>query len=128
MFLKSFGGVVAAFTFSFSGTAIAQITNNNLYIQVGSDRNGDPITLDLASVKGSEYILLQQHGGGTTQTTLRASCSQGRLFSKKFSLYTSTGELISNEKTEREIFPKPGTPDAVSMEIVCRGVNTRSSQ
>ncbi len=123
MFLKSFGSLVTVFALSLGSTAIAQASNSNLYIQVGSDGNGEPIVLDLASIKGNEYILLQKHGNGKAQTTLRAACGQGRLFSNRLSVYTSAGQLIRDDQTKREIFPKPGTPEANAMEIVCRGAN-----
>ncbi|MBH8553260.1 hypothetical protein I8751_12935 [Nostocaceae cyanobacterium CENA357] len=123
MFLKSFGSLITVFALSLGSTAIAQANNNNLYIQVGSDGNGEPIVLDLASIKGNEYILLQKHDKGTAQTTLRAACGQQRLFSKRLSVYTSAGHLIRDDQTKREIFPKPGTPEANAMEIVCRGAN-----
>jgi hypothetical protein len=125
MFLKSFGSLVTVFALSLSSTAIAQTNNNNLYIQVGSDRNGEPIVLDLASVKGNEYILLQKHGNGTAKSTLHAACSQRRLFSQRLSVYTSAGQLTRDDQTKREIFPKPGTPEANAMEIVCRGANVK---
>ncbi|WP_193196210.1 hypothetical protein [Nostoc sp. MG11] len=120
MFLKRFSGVVAVIALSVSGTAIAQTTNNYIYIEVGADSHGNPITLDLSSIKGTEYILLHKHNAQTVKTTLYASCSEGRLFSKRISLYTLTGRLTSDNKTEREIFLKPGTADAGSMEIVCQ--------
>jgi hypothetical protein len=120
MFLKRFSSVVAVIALSVSGTAIAQTTNNYIYIEVGADSHGNPITLDLSSIKGTEYILLYKHGDKTIKTTLFASCNEGRLFSKRVSLYTSTGRLTSDNHTEREIFPKPGTADAGSMDIVCQ--------
>ncbi|BAZ47796.1 hypothetical protein NIES4103_04000 [Nostoc sp. NIES-4103] len=134
MFLKKFGGVVSVFAvgigiainLSFGSTAIAQTANSNLYIQVGSDINGEPIILDLASVKGSEYTLLRKHGDGTAQTTLSASCVQHRLFSKRFSFYNSAGKLIRDDKAKREIVLKRGTPESNSMEIVCQAADSRS--
>jgi len=119
--MKSFGSVVAVFAFSFSGTAIAETMNNFIYVQVGADTNGNPITLDLSSIKGTEYNLLHKHGSDTLQTTLHASCGEGRLFSTRVSLYTLTGKLTSDDKTVREIFPKPGTAEHDAMEIVCQG-------
>ncbi|NDJ23339.1 hypothetical protein GS682_17195 [Nostoc sp. B(2019)] len=120
MFLKRFSGVVVAIALSFTGTAIAQTTNNYIYIEVGADSHGNPITLDLSSIKGTEYILLHKRGDKTVKTTLYASCSERRLFSKRVSVYTSTGQLTSDNQTEREIFPKSGAADAGSMEIVCQ--------
>lgn len=130
MFLKKISGLVTVIILAFSSTAIAETIGNNAFfhIQVGSDSNGNPILLDLSSVKGTEYIISQKHGDGMAKTTLKAACSQGRLFSKRFSLYTSTGQLTSDNKIEREIFPQLGTADATSMEIVCRAADTRSSQ
>ncbi|MEA5505636.1 hypothetical protein VB735_21490 [Halotia wernerae UHCC 0503] len=125
MFLKSFGSLVAVFALSFDSTAIAQTSHNNLYIQVGSDINGHPIVLDLASVKGNEYMLLQKHGSGTVKRTLRAACGQRRLFSKRLSVYTSAGQLTRDDQTKQEIFPKPGTPEANAMEIVCQRANAQ---
>lgn len=107
---------------AFGSTAIAQTTPSNLYVQVGSDNNGEPILLDLASIKETEYIILQKHGDGMAQTTLLASCDRHSLVSKRLSLYNSTGQLMRDDKNKREIVPKPGTPEANSMEIVCRGV------
>ncbi len=125
MFLKSFGSVVTVFALSLGSTAIAQTNNNNLYIQVGSDVNGHPMALDLASVKENEYILVQKHGNGTLQTTFHAACGQRRLFSQRLSVYTSAGQLTRDDQAKREIFPKPGTPEANAMEIVCRGGNAQ---
>ncbi len=121
MVLKRLGCVVAAISLSLSSTAIAQTVNNFIYIEVGADSHGNPITLDLSSIKGTEYVILYEHGNQTVKTTLHASCGEGRLFSKRVSLYTLTGQLTSDDKTEREIFPKPGTADAGSMKIVCQG-------
>ncbi|WGV25610.1 hypothetical protein [Halotia branconii] len=125
MFLKSFGSLVAVFALSLGSTAIAQTSHNNLYIQVGSDGNGHPMALDLASIKGNEYTLVQKHSDGTAKRTLRAACGQRRLFSERLSIYTSVGKLTRDDQTKREIFPKPGTPEANSMEIVCRGRNAQ---
>ncbi|MDF2388442.1 hypothetical protein JMG10_43880, partial [Nostoc ellipsosporum NOK] len=130
MFLNKFASVVSVFTagvgiainLSLGSTAIAQ-TASNLYIQVGSDINSEPIILDLASVKGSEYTLLRKHGDGTAQTTLSASCVQHRLFSKRFSFYNSAGKLIRDDKAKREIVLKRGTPESNSMEIVCQAAD-----
>jgi hypothetical protein len=124
MFLQKFSSIVAVIALSFSGTVIAQTTNNYIYIEVGADNHGNPITLDLSSIKGTEYILLHKHGDKTVKTTLHASCSENRLFTKRVSLYTSTGHLTSDNKTEREIFPKPGTAYAGSMAIVCQAGQT----
>ncbi|AFY49712.1 hypothetical protein Nos7524_3939 [Nostoc sp. PCC 7524] len=120
MWLKKVGGLVAILSLSFSGIANAQTTNNTFYLQVGSNKNGDPIVLDVASVKGTEYTLLEQHGDTIIKRTLLAACSQGRLFSRKFALYASNGRLTRVDKVEQEIFPQPRTADANSMEIVCR--------
>ncbi|RCJ37899.1 hypothetical protein A6770_13995 [Nostoc minutum NIES-26] len=128
MFLKRFSGVVATIILSCGSTAIAQTTNNNLYIQVGSDSNGEPIILDLASIKGTEYIILQKHDDGMAQTNLRASCGQHRLVSTRLSIYNSTGKLTRDDKTKREISLKLGTPEANSMEIVCRGSEVRGGK
>ncbi|QSJ15049.1 hypothetical protein JYQ62_24735 [Nostoc sp. UHCC 0702] len=133
MFLNKFASVVSVFTagvgiainLSFGSIAIAQTANTNLYIQVGSDSNGEPIILDLASVKGSEYTLLRKYEDGTAQTTLSASCVQHRLFSKRFSFYNSTGKLIRDDKAKREIVLKSGTPESNSMEIVCQAGDSR---
>jgi hypothetical protein len=128
MFFKRFGGVVATIILSFSSTASAQTINNNLYIQVGSGSNGEPVILDLASIKGTEYVIIQKHGDGMTQTNLRASCGQHKLTSTRLSLYNSTGQLTRDDKTKREISFKLGTPEANSMEIVCRGAEARSGK
>ncbi|MEA5565890.1 hypothetical protein [Anabaena sp. UHCC 0399] len=120
MWFKKIGGLVALLSLSFSGIAIAETSKDNFYLQVGSNRNGDPIVLDLASVKGTEYTLLEQHGNGIARRTLRAACIQGRLFSRRLAVYGSNGHLHRVDKTEQEIFPKPRSADANSMEIVCR--------
>lgn len=126
MCLKKIGGLVAILSLSFSGIAIAETTKDNFYLQVGSNRNGDPIVLDLASVKGTEYTLLEQHGNGISRRTLRAVCSQGRLFSRRSAVYSANGHLTRVDKTEQEIFPKPRSADANSMEIVCRVAANRT--
>lgn len=127
MFIKSFGSLVAAIAFSFGSTAIAQTTNKGFYIQVGSDSNNNPIVLDLASVEGTDYVLIEQRGEITVKRTIHAYCEQGKLLSKRLALYTS-GKLTSEDKTEREIFPQPGTPDAASMEIVCHAAGNYGSR
>lgn len=123
MLSRKIGGLVAILSLSFSGMAIAETTKDNFYLQVGSNRNGDPIVLDLSSVKGTEYTLLEQRDNGIARRTLRAACSQGRLFSKRLAIYTSNGNLAKVDRTEQEIFPKPRSADANSMEIVCRVAN-----
>ncbi|MBD2253177.1 hypothetical protein [Nostoc parmelioides] len=133
MFLKPFSGLMVIASLSLSGIAIiysgqqaiAETKNNNFYLQVGADQRGFPIALDLASINGTNFTLVQQHGEGIAKRRLHAACSQGRLFTKKFSLYAANGKLTSEDKTEQEIFPKPKTADAASMEIVCRVANNR---
>lgn len=135
MFLKRFSGLIIVASLSMSGIAIiyggsksiAETKNNNFYIQVGADSRGFPIALDLASINGTNYTLVQQHGNGIAKRTLHAACNQGRLFSKRLSLYTSNGKLTSENKVEEEIFPKPKTADAASMEIVCRVASDRQN-
>ncbi|QLE59471.1 hypothetical protein FD725_21040 [Nostoc sp. TCL26-01] len=125
MFLQRLSSVVAIVCLSFSGIASAETTKNNFYIQVGADNRGFPIALDLASVKGTDYTLVQQHENGIAKRTLHAACSQRRLFSKRLSFYSANGQLTSEDRTEKEIFPKPKTADAASMEIVCRVASDR---
>lgn len=127
MCLKKICGLVAIVSLSFSGIATAGTTRNSFYLQVGSNRNGDPIVLDLASIQGTEYTLLEQQGNVISKRTLRAACSQRRLFTKKLAFYGSNGKLTRLEKTEKEIFPKPRSADANSMEIVCRGASNNPS-
>lgn len=126
--LDSVVGIGVAITVLFGSAAIAQTNDQSFYIQVGTDRDKNPIVLDLASVQGSDYTLLEKHGNGIKKRNLHASCSEGRLFSKRFSLYASTGELTGEGNTEQEIFPQPGTPDAASMEIVCQVAQNSSSK
>ncbi|MBW4615527.1 MAG: hypothetical protein KME21_20075 [Desmonostoc vinosum HA7617-LM4] len=125
MFLKKLNIMAIMLAFSFSGAAIAQTTDNNIYIQVGEDNNGNPITLDVTSIKGTEYTLLYEQGEEIARTTFHASCGKGRLFSKRVSFYTAAGKLTRENKIEREVFPKPGTADANSMAIVCQAAETQ---
>jgi hypothetical protein len=125
MFFKKVSYLLAVMIVAIGNTASAEIFEHSfaLDIQVGSDNNGHPILLDLASVKGTEYILSQKHGDGVAKTTLQAVCHQGKLYAKRLAIYNSTGQLISEQKLEREILLQPGTADATSMEMVCRTVN-----
>ena len=127
MLMKTFGSLVAVGTFLFGSTAIAQTTDQGFYIQVGSDHNNNPIALDLASVEGTSYILIEQRGNVTAYRTLHANCEQGKLSSKRLALYTS-GKLTSDEPMEKETFPQPGTADANSMEIVCQSTSNHGSK
>lgn len=130
MFSKSFGSVIVAITLSVGGTAIAQTTNNKLafHMQVGADNEGNPIVLDAGSVQGNEYTILQKQGNGIEKTTFRASCAERRLFAEKSSVYNASGQLIREQQTKQEVSPKPGTPEANSMEIVCQAANHGISQ
>jgi hypothetical protein len=121
MFFKKFCSTVAALSLLVGGTAVAQTTNGQLafHMQVGADNDGNPIILDAGSVQGSEYTILKKQGDGMAKTSFRADCGEGRLFSKGLSVYNATGELIKEDKTQQEISPQPGTPEANSMEIVC---------
>ncbi|WP_427161122.1 hypothetical protein ACQFX9_05860 [Aliinostoc sp. HNIBRCY26] len=126
MRLTKLGGLVALISLTFSSVALAETTKNSFYLQVGSNRNGDPIVLDLSSVQGTEYTLLEQQGNSIVRRTLRAACGQGKLFSKKLAIYASNGNLTRVDRTEQEIFPKPRSADANSMEIVCRVATNRT--
>ncbi|WP_414565860.1 hypothetical protein [Anabaena sp. CCY 9613] len=132
MFFKKISILVAVIIASIGSTANAEITDNSfsLDIQVGADNYGNPIILDLASVKGTEYTLSQKHGDGVAKTTLQAACNQGKLYATRFAVYNSTGKLTSNQTIEREIVLKPDTADAnaTSMQIVCRAANKLGSE
>lgn len=125
MLFKTISYLLAVMIVAIGNTASAEISDHSfsLEIQVGSDHSGHPILLDLASVKGTEYTLSQKHGDGMAKTTLQAACNQGKLYAKRLAIYTSTGQLTSEQKLEREILLKPGTADATSMEMVCRTAN-----
>ncbi|MBD2448276.1 hypothetical protein H6G76_14085 [Nostoc sp. FACHB-152] len=125
MFFKSFGSVIVAITLSVGSTAIGQTTNNKLafHMQVGADHEGNPIVLDAGSVQGTQYTILEKQGDGIVKNTFRASCTEGRLFSEKSSVYNATGELIREQQIKQEISPQPGTPEANSMKIVCQSIN-----
>lgn len=127
MLLKRASSLAIIASLSFSGVAIAEIKNNNFYLQVGADSGGFPIALDLASIEGTNYTLVQKQGEGIAKRRLYAACNQGRLFSKKLSLYASNGELTKEDRTEQELFPKPKTADAASMEIVCTVAGNRNN-
>jgi hypothetical protein len=130
MLFKSFGSVIVAITLSVGSAAIAQTSSQKLafHMQVGADHEGNPIVLDASSVQGTQYTILQKQGDGLTKTTFRASCTEGRLFTEKSSVYNATGELISEQPTQQEISLQPGTPEANSMDIVCQAANHSASR
>jgi hypothetical protein len=70
---------------------------------------------------------VQKQGDGIVTRRLYAACNEGRLFSKKLSIYAPNGKLTNEDKTEQELFPKPKTADAASMEIVCRVASNRNN-
>ncbi|MBD2500324.1 hypothetical protein [Anabaena azotica] len=119
----SFSGIAIAYS---GENAIAETKNSNFYVQVGADSGGFPIALDLSSIEGSNYTLVQKQGDGIAERRLYADCNQNRLYSKKLSVYASNGELTQEDRTEQELFPKPKTADAASMEIVCQVATNRN--
>ncbi|BAY41085.1 hypothetical protein NIES2111_54760 [Nostoc sp. NIES-2111] len=127
MFLKRLSGLMIITLLSFSGMAIAQTKNNNFYLPVGADSHGFSISLDLSSIEGTNYTLVQKQGDGIVTRRLYAVCNESRLFSKKLSIYAPNGKLTNEDKTEQELFPKPKTADAASMEIVCRVASNRNN-
>lgn len=127
MFLKQLSGLIIITSLSFSGMAIAQTKNNSFYLPVGADSHGFTIALDLSSIEGTNYTLVQKQGDAIVTRRLYAACNEGRLFSKKLSIYAPNGKLTNEDKTEQELFPKPKSADAASMEIVCRVASNRNN-
>ncbi|BCL36252.1 hypothetical protein [Nostoc sp. MS1] len=127
MFLKRLSGLMIITSLSFSGMAIAQTKKNSFYLPVGADSHGFPISLDLSSIEGTNYTIVQKQGDGIVTRRFYAACNEGRLFSKKLSIYAPNGKLINEDKTEQELFPKPKTADAAAMEIICRVETNRNN-
>ena len=50
------------------------------YIEVGEGARGMPVYLDLKSVRGTNFRLIQQFGDGVGITDIAAYCPQKRLF------------------------------------------------
>ncbi|MBE9017455.1 hypothetical protein IQ272_15180 [Chroococcidiopsidales cyanobacterium LEGE 13417] len=102
-----------------SSNAIAQVEQQ--YVEVGEGASGMPVYLDKASVRGTNFRLIQQFGEGVAITDVAAYCPQKRLFTERVGVYSSRGEVITEHAERREGKFIPGSPPVNAMNIVCRG-------
>lgn len=107
--------------FNFNRLVLAETSD----VQVGTDSNGRAIMLDVKSITEKSYKLYQAHDGGIAELTFEPSCAEGRLFTVNLAVYNSTGELIGEDKSSKEMFFKPGSAAAVSLQMYCKAFHAR---
>jgi hypothetical protein len=107
--------------FNFNRLVLAETSD----VRVGTDSNGRAIMLDVKSMTEKSYKLYQAHDDGIAETTFEPSCAEGRLFTVHLAVYGSTGELIGEDKSSEEMFFKPGSAAAVSLQMYCKAFHAR---
>ncbi|MDV2993237.1 MAG: hypothetical protein N4J56_002891 [Chroococcidiopsis sp. SAG 2025] len=115
-------GMAALALLSGSGRAIAQVSDvEQQYVEVGEGARRMPVYLDLASVRGTNFRLIQQFGNGVSVTDVAAYCQEKRLFVEYIGIYNSIEEVITEDSNRKEGAVIPGKPATEAMKIVCNG-------
>lgn len=109
----------AAITFlCFDGLAVAQ--NRENYVKVGKDSSGNPILLDLTTIRGTSYEMFGRYGNnGLFKATYRASCAENRLFVSNAVIYSAGGRALAKDISYKEISFAPSSAADKSIGIVC---------
>lgn len=96
--------------FCFSGLASA----DEKLVEIGQNTTGNPMFLDLTTIRGTSYKMLEQHGDGMMEISVSAKCAENRMVITGQALYNAEGYKIDEDRTRREMSPAPNSVAAKS--------------
>lgn len=111
---------VAALALLSGGGSQGAIAQEQQYVEVGEGLKGMPMYLDLSSVRGTNFRVVQQYGDGIGIIEVAAYCREKRLFTERVGIYNPKGEVISEDLERKEGAFVPGSPVSEAMAIVCK--------
>lgn len=110
--------LTVAIGLSFTSSVFAQ--NADRFMPLGRDNDGMPMFLDLSSIRGVRFKLVEQmHPDEIAEVTMRVACAEGKVTMVSVVLYDKFGSVL-NSSHEEEVLPvSPNSPVANARSYVC---------
>lgn len=106
-------------------TTSASAQNSN-YSKVGETEAGDPIMLNLLTIKGTRFQLFQAYGSGIMQMSFRGNCGEAVVYLEETVIANSAGTILVEEKSNEKFRNlDPNSALGISLRTVCKGIGAK---
>ena len=104
----------------YSLPATAETSN---FVNLGFDKENDPVLIDDNSIAGDNFTLYQSKGGRMVERVFDANCPETRVWLRRVTLYSSNGVKLAEDTSLTAMPNSRDTPSGAGLRYFCRKFN-----
>jgi hypothetical protein len=90
------------------------------FVNLGFDKDGNPVLIDTESIRGDNFALYQSKGGRMIEMLFDASCPAGRVWLRRMTIYSGSGTKLAEDTDLKEMPASADTPPGAGLRYFCR--------